>query len=87
MEKIQTKIPIPPVPNKGTLNKGISFWADVLSRLDKKIQLMEEGLAHGEVGIVFKFRDGKIYRIVWVDEVSDMILVEKGGGSNKLIEK
>ena len=80
----EAKIPMPPIPPKSTLYKSISFWADVLFRLDKKVQSMEEALAFGDIGIIFKFRDGKINRIVWVDEVSDLVLTEKGGGKTEL---
>lgn len=81
------KIPVPPVPPKGTLNKSINFWSEVLLRLDKKIQAMEENFGFGDIGIVFKFHRGKITRVIWVDEISDIVLVEKGGGINSEIKE
>jgi len=83
----KNKIPTPPVPPKGTLNKSLNFWSEVLLRLDKKIQVMEENMGFGQVGIVFKFHRGKITKVVWVDEISDIVLVEKGKGMNNEIKE
>ena|SRR3990167_10088009 len=84
-DSTQGKIPSPPVPPKSTLYKNINFWSDVLLRLDRKIQFMEENLAFGEVGLTFIFHRGRIHRIIWKDDLSDLVLVEKSGGTNSVI--
>ena len=81
------RIPVPPVPPKGTLNKSINFWSEVLLRLDKKIQMMEENLGFGDIGITFRFYRGKITKIIWIDEITDLTMVKKGEGMNSEIKE
>jgi len=79
------KIPIPPLPPKSNLYKPISFWADIMLTLDKKIQYMEENMAFGEVGVTFKLWRGKVTDITWTDHVNDKLSVDKIGGKNTVI--
>lgn len=84
---MNNKIPIPPIPPKTNLYKSINFWADIMLKLDKKVQNMEENMGFGEVGITIIFHRGKIHRIVWEDNVSDISLVEKSGGTSNELEE
>lgn len=65
------KMPIPPLPPKSPLYKGINFWSQILLLLDKKAQYMEENLRFGKVGVTLHFREGKLSKIFWVDEISE----------------
>lgn len=84
---MSNKIPIPPVPPKSTLYKNINFWSEILLRLDKKVQAMEENFAFGEVGVNIIFHRGKIHRIIWNDNMSDLVLVEKADGTGNIVEE
>ena len=69
---MKEKIPTPPVRKQ--LYVSISFWSQLLTILDKKIQNFCEHNGYGNVGVTIYIQNGHIKQVKFIDELSDQDL-------------
>lgn len=75
----EKKIPTPPIGHP-PLTLPLSFWLEVISYLDKRIDTLHNSSGHGELQVTLKMFKGRITEVNFSEDIRVRGLIEKIDG-------
>lgn len=72
-------INIPPPPPTSQLFLPLPFWLEIISNLDKRVEILCSGSGYGVVAMDIKLQDGKVFEVGIEEKTRIRSVVEKAG--------
>lgn len=74
-----TKVPMPPVRENKPLFMPLEFWLNLISYLDKRVEIVAVNSGYGVLEMSIKLQRGKIFEVEFQEKIRLRELLEQAG--------